>query len=100
MSVAKPGERERHGVDAGPQLGQPVLAAIVGDGRADLLDERRAGGLDGDAGQHGARGVADDAGDGGRAGALRQHGRGDQAQNDDEACATTERCQDHWSLLV
>ncbi len=93
-------ERERHGVQARPQFGQPVLAAIVSDGRANFLDEGRAGGLDGYARQHRARRVADDAGDSGRAGALRQRGRRDQAENGDEASATTETCQDHWFLLV
>ena len=94
------GERERHGVHARTQFGQPVLAAIVGDRRANLFNELRARGLHGDARQHGARGVADDAGDGGRAGALRQDRRRDQAQNDDEACATAESCQDHLFLLA
>jgi hypothetical protein len=30
---------------------------------------------------------------------LRQSGRWDQAQKDDEACATLEKCQAHWFLL-
>ena len=35
-----------------------IQAAIVGDGRADFLDERRAGRLDGDAGQGRARRIS------------------------------------------
>ena len=43
------GQRERDRVGAGPQLGDAVLPDAVGDGGADLLDDRRAGCLDGDA---------------------------------------------------
>ena len=35
--------------------------AAVGDGSANLFDERGAGGLDGDTRQHGARGIPDHA---------------------------------------
>ena len=42
-----------HGVDARPQRGEPVDAAVVGDGRRDA-DERGAGRFNGDA-RHGPR---------------------------------------------
>ena len=65
LTVVKPGQRERHRVGAGPQVDDPVLAGAVGDDRADLLDQRRAGRFDGHAGQHGAGRVPRGAGDGG-----------------------------------
>jgi hypothetical protein len=48
----KAGERERHGVGAGNELDDPVLAAFVGDRASDLLNENRARRLDRHAGQY------------------------------------------------
>src|SRR6202040_179542 len=64
------GERERHGVRAGNELDDAVLAAFVGDRASDLLDEDRARRLDRHAGQHRTGGVGDDARNSGGAGAL------------------------------
>ena len=57
-----PGRRERHRVDAGPQIDDPVQALSVGDGGAHFFDERRAGGFHRYARQDSARFIADDAG--------------------------------------
>ena len=65
-------ERERDSVGAGFELDDAVLAALVGDRAADLLDEDRARRLDRHTGQHRAGGVGDQACNGRRAGALAQ----------------------------
>ena len=62
LEGAEAGQRERDAVDAGPQVLDPVLAGRIGDARPHFLDQFRAGGFDGDAGQHRARGVLDGAG--------------------------------------
>ena len=67
---AEPAERERHGVGSWPEILDTVLAGAVGDGAADLFNQRRAGGLDGHAGQDGSRRVFHDARDHG----LRKRG--------------------------
>ena len=59
----EPGQREADNVTARPQIDDPIPAGAVGHGGADLLDQHVACGLDRDAGQHGARGVAHHAGD-------------------------------------
>ena len=56
------GQPERQRVRAGIQTGNAVLPRAVGDGRAHLFDEGRAGGFDGHARQHGRRLVPDGAG--------------------------------------
>ena len=56
-------EGEGHRVGAGPQIDDTVDALPVGHGRTALLDEHRARCLYGDAGQHGARRVANGPGD-------------------------------------
>ena len=66
------GQREGDRVGARPQIDDAILAGFVGDGRARLLDQGRAAGLDGDARQHAAGRVFDDAGDGALAALLRQ----------------------------
>ena len=58
------GERERHFVEAGPQIDNRVSALLVGDRVADPLDQRGARGLDGHAGQNAAARILDDARDG------------------------------------
>ena len=55
-------QRERDGVHTGPQIDDAVEALAVRDDGADLFDQGRAGGFNGDAGQHRARSVSDDAG--------------------------------------
>ncbi len=57
------GERVGNGVDSRDQAIQAKLARAVGHRRADLFDQRGAGGFDGDARQHGSRGVAHDTRD-------------------------------------
>ena len=57
-------QRERHGVVARLERDDQVLAVAVGDGGADLFDQGRAARLDGDAGEHAARGVRHRAADG------------------------------------
>ena len=52
LTVLKPGQRERDGVGAGPQIDDAVLAGAVGDGRSDLLDQRVARRFDRDAWQN------------------------------------------------
>ena len=47
----------------GPQIDDVVPPFAVGDDRANLFDERRTGGFDGDTGQHGAGRVSDGPGD-------------------------------------
>ena len=49
---AAPCEGERDGIRAGTEIDDLVLAAVVGDHRPRLLDERGAGCLDRDARQH------------------------------------------------
>ena len=61
LDSAETGQGERHGVGAGQEFGDAILAAAIGDGRADFFDQRRARGLDGDAGQDGAGRVLHDA---------------------------------------
>ena len=60
---AEAGQRERDRVDAGPQVDDGVEALTVGDGDPLALDEGRARGGDGDAGQHAAGIVRHRAGD-------------------------------------
>ena len=55
------GQRERDGVSARRQFGNPVLAGPIGDGASHLLNQRRTAGFDRHAGQHGAGRVLDDA---------------------------------------
>ena len=57
------GQRERHDVGAGPEIGDAVAAVAVGDRRLDLLDEDVARGLDRHAGQDRAGRVFHDARD-------------------------------------
>jgi hypothetical protein len=57
------GERKRHVIRAGAQVGDPVLAAAVADGRAHPFDQRRTAGLDRDTRQHRARRVLHHAGE-------------------------------------
>jgi hypothetical protein len=45
-------ECERHDIRAGAQVDDAELAGAVGDGAAHFLDQRVAGGLDRDTGQH------------------------------------------------
>ena len=63
FTVVKPGSVIVTAVGAGQQLGEAVAARAIADRRADLLDQDRAGGLDGDARQNCAGGVANRAGD-------------------------------------
>ena len=58
------GKREGHRVGAGPEREDRVLTVAARCGRADLFDQRRTGGFDGDAGHHGAGVVFDGAADG------------------------------------
>ena len=74
-TVEKPLSVKVTDVGAGTQIDDPVLAAAVGDDRANLLDQRRARRLDRDTRQHRAGGVPDDAGD--RRLRVRQHGHQD-----------------------
>ena len=78
---AESGQRERDRVGAGPQIDDAVLAAPIGDGGADFLDEHRARGFDGDARQHRAGRVFHDSGNG-RLGERRR--RDDHEARDDE----------------
>ena len=55
------GERVSDGVQARDQVLETELAGAVADGRADLFDQGRARRLDRDAGQDGARRIADHA---------------------------------------
>ena len=73
LTVAKPGSENVTVYTPGRSSGSRYWPRSSLTVDANFLDERRAGGLDGHAWQHGARGVADDAGDSGRAGALREH---------------------------
>jgi hypothetical protein len=57
-------ERKRDGIDAGTQIDDLELTLAVADNRSGPLDQRRAGGLDGHAREHGSTVVLDDAGDG------------------------------------
>ena len=57
------GQREGDGVRARPQIDDLVPTVAVGDHGPDLLDQHRAGGFDGHAGEHGPRGVLDGPGD-------------------------------------
>ena len=59
----EPGQRERHGIGAGPEIDDAVLAGGVGDDRPDLFNQDGAGGFHRHARQDAARGVPDDAGD-------------------------------------
>ena len=61
----EPGQRERHHVRAGTQIDDSILARVVADNGADLLDQDGASGFDRHARQHGAGRVFDDPGDGG-----------------------------------
>ena len=78
LTVEKPGQGERHAVDARPQVQNLVLPLIVGDRRLDLLDERRARRFDRHARQHRSGRIAHDAGDGARGSRLRARHRGQQ----------------------
>jgi len=66
LERAEGGERERHRVNARRQPDDPVLPFSVGDGAADLLDERRTRRLDGDAREHRSGGISYSAGDAAR----------------------------------
>ena len=59
LEGVEPRQRKRDGVGPRPQIFDPVLPGAVCDRRADFLDQRRAGGFYGDAGQHGAWRVFD-----------------------------------------
>ena len=72
LDGAEAGQRERHRVGARTKIDDAILAGVVADDRARLLDQDRAGGFDRHAWQHGAGRIADDAGDGG----LRERSRG------------------------
>ena len=65
---AEPGQHEGHGVGARLEGDDAVLAVAVRDGRAHLLDQRRAAGFNRHARQHAARFIGDRAADGLRAG--------------------------------
>jgi hypothetical protein len=54
-------QRERDGVGARPQLENPVLTGIIGDGRAHLFDEHIARGFHAHAGEDRSRRIPDDA---------------------------------------
>ena len=74
LDRAEPGEPERHGVDAGPEVLDAVLARLIrGDG-PDFLNQRRARSFDADAREQRSRCVAGDAGNR----RLRVHKRGDE----------------------
>ena len=60
LEGAESGQRERDCVGAWQQVDDLVLAGSVGDGRARLFNQRRAGRFHGHAGKHRARGVFDD----------------------------------------
>ena len=60
LTTLKPGQGEGDCVCPGPQVDDLVLTRAVGDDRPDLLDESRAGRLDGHPGQDGAGGILDD----------------------------------------
>ncbi len=63
LNVLKPGRVKVTVYTPGPQVDDPVQALTVGDDGADLVDEGRTGGFDGDARQHRARGIAHDSRD-------------------------------------
>ena len=75
LNVLKPGQREGHGIGAGPQIDDVVAALAVGDDGPDLFDQRRAGGFHRHAGQHRARRVSHDARDAARGGGLCRRAR-------------------------
>ena len=56
-------QREGHRVDTGPQIDDVVAALRIGHRATALLDQRRAGRLDGHTRQHAAARVTNDAGD-------------------------------------
>ena len=67
----EPGQRERHDVGAGTKIDDSILARVVGDDRANLFNQDRAGRFDSHARQHRAGRVFHDTGNGG----LRERGR-------------------------
>ena len=79
-------QRERHRVIAGTQVHQTVEPLAVSEGDTDLLDQRRAGGFDGDAGQHRTGGVTHNTCD--SASALRRgfSRPGRENEGDDDCC--------------
>ena len=64
----KPGQLERHRIRASLDRDDQVLTVAVGNGNTNLLDERGAASLDGDAGQHASRRIANRAANGLRRG--------------------------------
>ena len=83
-------QRERHRIGAGPQIDDAVLARVVGDDRADLFDQRRAGGFDRHARQDAARVVLDDAGNG--SGELCGGCRRQKQEHEQDDRAARDRC--------
>ena len=91
------GEPERNGVGARAQVDDPVHPVAVGDGRADLFNQRRAGGFDGHTGQHAARCVANGTGDRAADRRLRSRRRG---QEDETPHRNQNRPDVHTDLLA
>jgi hypothetical protein len=63
LDDAEAGQREGDAVDAGSQAGDLVSAFRIGDGCADLFDQRRARHLDGDTRQDSAGSISNRSGD-------------------------------------
>ena len=72
---AEAGQGEGNGVGAGAEVDDFVLAALVRDGTANLLDEGGAGGFHRDSREHGTRGVSHNACDGSDADGLAERER-------------------------
>ena len=83
-NVLKPGSVKVTAYAPGPEVDDVVAPLAVGGRGADLLDQRRTRGLDGDAGQHPAGRISDDARDAARL--LGERGmREEQEDQDDDA---------------
>ena len=95
LTLEKPPRRERHGVGAGAQVLDAVLAGVIGHRRPHFFDQRRAGRFDGHARQHRTRRVAYDAGDRG----LREGQRGHQHHDQRRDNRLRETPRTHSDLL-
>jgi hypothetical protein len=103
-SRGESGQRERHVIDAGPQVDDRVAAFPVGDRGPRALDQRRARRLDGHTWEHRARDITHQPGNPGRLPMHRPDCGNREHDRDRHRTAPlqplTERPECHVSLLV
>ena len=84
LDHAEARQREGDGVDAGPQIDDPIQTLAVSDDGAGSVDECGTGGFHRDAAQHRTRRISYDTSHNGGVGNLCPRCRGDEKQPDDE----------------